>query len=621
MGRAFWAICLVLLVTLNTSVPFASQANTAGDGERLAQFEQSLDSLRRHYKIPGLSAAIVHNQRIIWDAGFGFQDIAGGILATPDTPYRIASLTKTFASTLLMQCVERGQLDLDAPINNYTSSITQPGVRIRHVFTHTSESVPPGERFIYNGNRFAALTAVIDSCASKPFREDLAKTILDPLEMWDSVPGQDMESPSPSAAALFTPETLQRYKSVIQRLAKPYTLDSRGQPVLSAYPNRGISASAGLISTVRDLARYDAAVDRHLLLGAETQEVAWTNAVNSWGQVLPYAKGWFVQNRAGTRLVWHYGYWPTFSSLILKVPSRDMTLILMANSDGLSAPFSNALGGVGDVTGSPFANLFLQMLDDPEAFEGNPIDVDQSFARQHYRDFLNREPDSAGLAFWTNEIAQCGADAQCRESKRVNVSAAFFLSIEFQQTGYLVYRAHQAAFKTGERLRLSTFLTDTQNVARSVVVGRDGWEEWLEQNKQVYFRSFVARPEFLAAYPEASSAVQFIDALDANTGNSLSQPERDDLAGRLNAGVIDRAQALRAVVEGANFQRREFNRAFVLMQYFGYLRRNPDDAPDANFDGYNFWLAKLNQFGGNYLDAEMVKAFLASVEYRQRFVQ
>src|SRR5215204_742347 len=350
MGRAFWAICLVLLVTLNTSVPFASQANTAGDGERLAQFEQSLDSLRRHYKIPGLSAAIVHNQRIIWDAGFGFQDIAGGILATPDTPYRIASLTKTFASTLLMQCVERGQLDLDAPINNYTSSITQPGVRIRHVFTHTSESVPPGERFIYNGNRFAALTAVIDSCASKPFREDLAKTILDPLEMWDSVPGQDMESPSPSAAALFTPETLQRYKSVIQRLAKPYTLDSRGQPVLSAYPNRGISASAGLISTVRDLARYDAAVDRHLLLGAETQEVAWTNAVNSWGQVLPYAKGWFVQNRAGTRLVWHYGYWPTFSSLILKVPSRDMTLILMANSDGLSAPFSNALGGVGDVT-------------------------------------------------------------------------------------------------------------------------------------------------------------------------------------------------------------------------------------------------------------------------------
>src|SRR5215204_1605543 len=477
MGRAFWAICLVLLVTLNTSVPFASQANTAGDGERLAQFEQSLDSLRRHYKIPGLSAAIVHNQRIIWDAGFGFQDIAGGILATPDTPYRIASLTKTFASTLLMQCVERGQLDLDAPINNYTSSITQPGVRIRHVFTHTSESVPPGERFIYNGNRFAALTAVIDSCASKPFREDLAKTILDPLEMWDSVPGQDMESPSPSAAALFTPETLQRYKSVIQRLAKPYTLDSRGQPVLSAYPNRGISASAGLISTVRDLARYDAAVDRHLLLGAETQEVAWTNAVNSWGQVLPYAKGWFVQNRAGTRLVWHYGYWPTFSSLILKVPSRDMTLILMANSDGLSAPFSNALGGVGDVTGSPFANLFLQMLDDPEAFEGNPIDVDQSFARQHYRDFLNREPDSAGLAFWTNEIAQCGADAQCRESKRVNVSAAFFLSIEFQQTGYLVYRAHQAAFKTGERLRLSTFLTDTQNVARSVVVGRDGWEE------------------------------------------------------------------------------------------------------------------------------------------------
>ncbi|MBC7929661.1 MAG: serine hydrolase, partial [Rubrivivax sp.] len=593
----------------------------AGDEARLAQFEQSLDSLRLRFKIPGLSAAIVHNRQIIWDKGFGFQDIAGGILATPDTPYRIASLTKTFASTLVMRCVEQNNLDLNSPIINYTSSITQSGVRIRHVFTHTSESVPPGESFRYNGNRFGALTPVVESCAGKPFREILAKTILDPLEMWDSVPGQDMENPTPAVAALFTPETLQRYSRVIQRLAKPYTIDNRGRPVLSAYPNRGINASAGLISTVRDLARYDAAIDRHQLLRPETQEVAWTNHINSRGQVLPYAKGWFVQNRFGTRLVWHYGFWPTFSSLILKVPSRNITLILFANSDGLSAPFSNALGGVGDVTGSQFANLFLQMLDDPEAFRGNPIDGEEFFVRQHYRDFLGREPDDAGLAFWIGEIARCGVDSQCREASRVNVSAAFFLSIEFQQTGYLVYRAHQTAFNIGERLKLSTFLIDTQTIGRDVVVGRAGWEQQLEQNKQDFFRGFASRPEFLAAYPEALSAAQFIDALDANTGFSLSQHERADLTGRLNAGALDRAQALRAIAEGANFQRREFNRAFVLMQYFGYLRRNPDDAPDTDLLGYNFWLNKLNDHDGNFKSAEMVKAFIASPEYQQRFVQ
>jgi len=587
MRRAFCAICFVLLITFNTSVSSAVPVNltAAGDEARLAQFEQALESLRRQYNIPGLSAAVVSDRRIIWDKGFGFQDVENGIPATPDTPYRTASLTKTFASMLLMRCVEQGTLNLDTPIRNYTSGISEPGVTVRHLFTHTSQGTPPGQRFIYSGDRYNFLTPVVEACRGQSFREALAKDILDRLEMWDSVPGQDMEFPSPQAAALFTPETLLRYTRVIQRLAKPYVIDSSGRPILSSYPNRNIFAAAGLISTVRDLARYDAAIDRHILLQTQTQEQAWTNHVNSSGQRLPHALGWFVQTRGNERLVWHYGFWNTFSALFLKVPGRNITLILLANSSGLSAPFGNSLGGAGDVTGSPFANLFLQMLDDPEAFTANPIDRDGFFVRQQYRDFLGREPDAAGLSHWTNEIAQCGPDAPCREAARVNVSAAFFLSIEFQQTGFLVYLAHQAAFNTGDRLRMSTFLADTQAVSRDVIVGREGWQLQLEQNKQDFFRGFASRPEFLAAFPEASSAAQLIDALDANTGNSLSQQERDDLVGRLDTGAMNRAQAVRAVAEGANFQRREFNRAFVLMQYFGYLRRNPDDAPDANLDG------------------------------------
>src|SRR6267143_878582 len=117
---------------------YAQQGSTT-DRERLAQFQQSLDSLRRQYGVPGLSAAIVNNGQIIWEGGFGFQDVENQVPATPDTPYRTASITKTFASMLLMRCVERGTLNLDTPISNYTSGIADSRVTVRHLFTHTSE--------------------------------------------------------------------------------------------------------------------------------------------------------------------------------------------------------------------------------------------------------------------------------------------------------------------------------------------------------------------------------------------------------------------------------------------------------------------------------------------------
>jgi Tol biopolymer transport system component len=256
----------------------------------------------------------------------------------------------------------------------------------------------------------------------------------------------------------------------------------------------------------------------------------------------------------------------------------------------------------------------------------NPIDCAEFFVRQHYLDFLGREPDPPGLAFWTNEITLCGSDAQCVESKRVNVSAAFFLSIEFQETGYLVYKTYSAAFgptriASTVPLTRSEFLPDVQSVAQGVVVGATGWKEQLEANQTAYFNEFVQRPNFVATYPPTMNSAQYVDSLNANASGALSSSERDQLVQELSSGAKTRAQVLRAVAENQEFTRAHFNRAFVLMQYFGYLRRNPNDAPDANFDGYSFWLAKLNQFNGNYEEAEMVKAFLVSIEYRQRFGQ
>jgi len=247
----------------------------------------------------------------------------------------------------------------------------------------------------------------------------------------------------------------------------------------------------------------------------------------------------------------------------------------------------------------------------------------QLFVRQHYLDFLNREPDAAGLAFWTNQITSCGSDAQCIEVKRINVSAAFFLSIEFKQTGYLVYRLYKSSFGNPPNLpvpiRLSEFLPDEREIGNGVVVGQPGWETALENNKQAFSDEFVNRPRFTSAYPQSMTPGEFVDKLNMNAGNPLSQEERDHLVSDLTTGVKARAQVLRAVAENQNLSDAEFDRAFVLMQYFGYLRRDPNSGPDTNFDGYNFWLNKLNAFNGDFATGEMVKAFITSIEYRQRF--
>ncbi len=239
----------------------------------------------------------------------------------------------------------------------------------------------------------------------------------------------------------------------------------------------------------------------------------------------------------------------------------------------------------------------------------NPIDVPSYMVRQHYVDFLNREPDGSGSDFWENQIASCGIDAQCVEVRRINVSAAFFLSIEFQQTGYSVYRLYKASYARVPTLR--EFLPDNAAIRSGVIVGVGGWEAKLEANKRAFIQSWTQRSDFQSRYAGLTNE-QYVDSLIANMGGTISAPERDNLVQDLANGK-SRADVLGKLVENATFSRNEFNSAFVLMQYFGYLGRDPDN------NGFNFWLSKLNEFDGNFVNAEMVKAFLESTEYRNRF--
>jgi hypothetical protein len=283
-------------------------------------------------------------------------------------------------------------------------------------------------------------------------------------------------------------------------------------------------------------------------------------------------------------------------------------------------------------------NTTTQDMGDVFAIKGNSIDASDFFVTKHYDDFLGRLPDSNGLAFWIDNIEGCAFSLPCREVKRIDTSAAFFLSIEFQETGFLVYRAYKSAYGDAfdptiptpgsppgfpvPIIRRSEFLADTPLISQNVQVGVGNWQAILEANKQAFMLAFVGRARFTTAYPTTMTANEFVTKLDLNAGGVLSAAEKAALVTLLGATPADnakRAQVLRSVAEDSDLNARETNRAFVLMQYFGYLRRDANATPDTNYAGYKFWLDKLNSFNGDFRRAEMVKSFLVSGEYRGRF--
>jgi hypothetical protein len=190
-----------------------------------------------------------------------------------------------------------------------------------------------------------------------------------------------------------------------------------------------------------------------------------------------------------------------------------------------------------------------------------------------------------------------------------------------------VIRTQRAAFgrksdTSSTRISYLQFVKDEQQVSKGVIVGLSGWDQSLEQNKQQYAERIVNSAQFVGLYSQALTPAQYVDALFATAGVVPSDAERQAAISAFGAGgPAGRVAALRSVVDSNLLRTVEFRPAFVLMQYFGYLRRNPTDAPDGNDTGFQFWLQKLNQFDGDFQKAEMVKAFIASGEYRQRFGQ
>lgn len=283
----------------------------------------------------------------------------------------------------------------------------------------------------------------------------------------------------------------------------------------------------------------------------------------------------------------------------------------------------------------------VTITDNDSANGPNPISGANFFVRQHYLDFLNREPDAGGLAYWANQITECeqpGATCSA-EVRRINVSAAFFLSIEFQETGYLVERIYKTAYGDADGtstvggtahtikvpiVRFNEFITDSQKISRDVVVGVGNWQAQLEANKVAFTQEFVNRPQFSNAYPATMAPLEFVSALYQKISITPGPVEFSSIVSEFGnasntADTAARARALKRVAENETLKELEKNKAFVLMEYFGYMRRNPNDPQDTDYTGYDFWLQKLTEHNGNFVSAEMVRSFIVSDEYRHRF--
>ncbi len=313
-------------------------------------FERYLESLREQAGIPGLSVAVLQDGTV-WERGLGRQDVDAALAATPETPYAVSDLSQIFGSTLLLKkCVDEHTADLTDRVIRWAPGFSEPNTTLGQLLSHTAS----GGGYRHDLLRFAGLGPVIEECADIPYRQLLADEIFNRLGMTASVPGHALIAPTSDDRDVLGSDQVARYATVLSRLAVPYRVDSSGRASRSTVAPRSADPSTGVVTSVRDLARFDAALRANALLDPSTRQRAWTRTSET-----PMGLGWYVQSYNGQTLVWQFGLTKdAYSSLVLKVPNRGLTLILLANSDGLSAPYGLEKG---DVTTSQFAQLFLRL--------------------------------------------------------------------------------------------------------------------------------------------------------------------------------------------------------------------------------------------------------------------
>lgn len=321
-----------------------------------ARFSDYLDALRVQAGIPGLAAAIVGPTDVMWEHAFGLQDVDRNIATRVDTPFELDGTTQTIVASLAMRCAEEG-LSLNDPVGKYAPSSPYASATIGQLLTHTTAG-PNGLTFSYQLDRLGPVAPALAQCTDSTFRWGVAN-LLNRNAMVASVPGADVALLT-APAEHFIAEELQRYRDVLGRLATPYAVNSANRPTPTSYVAQTLTPASGLISTVADLEQFDLALKNGTIMRPSSLNLEWTPPTDAMGRPLPHAYGWFVQTYGGEKLVWQFGVSDNASSsMILTLPRRGLTLIMLANSQGLARPLPLAAG---DVTVSPFARLFLSIF-------------------------------------------------------------------------------------------------------------------------------------------------------------------------------------------------------------------------------------------------------------------
>jgi CubicO group peptidase (beta-lactamase class C family) len=330
----------------------------AADDLLFTRFRDYVDALRAQAAIPGLAATVVGRSDILWEHASGFQDTERSIAARTDTPFHLDGLTEIFTAAVVLRCAEEGRLSLDDQIAVYKRSATEPSMTLRQLLTHTS-GAPDALSFAYRPDRLEPMMSVVRTCTGDSYRETIAN-FFDRFAMVDSVPGADVLTIQPPAEGVPTPAAKAHYADVLSRVTRSYTVDRRGRPAMFDRAAAPLTAFSGLVSTVRDMARFDLALRSGAVLRDDTLAAAWRPALAADRTPLPHGIGWFVQSYNGESVVWQFGSTENASSsLMITLPARGLTLILLANSDGLTKAYPLAAG---DVSVSPFARVFLGLF-------------------------------------------------------------------------------------------------------------------------------------------------------------------------------------------------------------------------------------------------------------------
>lgn len=315
------------------------------------QFIMGLDSIRTQLNIPGMAVAVKQRNTILLKQGYGYSDLENKIPVTSQTTFRVASVTKTLTSTLVMQLVEKKKLNLDNPITAYGIDLGDSSITVKQLLTHTSDGVP-GKYFQYNGYRFGLLGPVLEKASGVPFYRLLTERILIPVNMLSSAPSISLNQFYEYKT--INPLILPFFDTAFSRLAKPYELTGSGTVKRIEYINE-FGAFGGLVTNVEDLLKYSDAIDHNSLISQSTQKRIFTPNRTDNGAITPYGMGWFVQSYKNRDYYWHYGQTQGESALFVKVPSLELTLVVLCNTDKLSQPFPL---GDGDLFMSPVASLF-----------------------------------------------------------------------------------------------------------------------------------------------------------------------------------------------------------------------------------------------------------------------